>query len=203
MWRSPRPRSWCLQLAVGGVAMNAQYFGSVLPDQARFDLGSIVQFGLSSMLHNFGLPDRAALAIGSLQYAVFVALGIAWAGKLKQQSLAMVVLVPIAFAVTGGVYIHLTQLAAVLPVSVCRGEPNAPLITWAGVSLLTVPWNLLNALAPTALTVPHVAEVAARSVAGAALPGETAYLANFLAYVGIACVLCTLLAKSRLWQTAQ
>ncbi len=192
-----------LSLTVGGAAVNAQYFGGVLPDHARFELGSIVQFGLSSMLHNFGVPDRAALAIGSLQYALFVALGIALAGKLKQQSLAMVVLVPIALAVMGGVYIHLTQLAAVLPLAFVVASQTRSPMAWAGVSLLTVPWNLLNALAPTALTVPHVAEVAARSVAGAALPGETAYLANFLAYVGIACVLCTLLAKSRLWQTAQ
>lgn len=178
-----------LSLAVGGLAMNAQYFGSVLPEHARFELGSVVQFGLSSMLHNLGVPDRAALAFGSLQYALFVVLGIVLAGKLQKDLRALVVLVPIAFAVTGGVYIHLTQVAAVLPLAfVAAGKTRSP-VAWTGIALLTAPWNLLNALTPNTLVVPHIGDVAARSAAGAVTPGETAYLANLLAYAGIACVL--------------
>jgi len=163
-----------LSLVAGGVALNAQYFLQVLPGHARFELGSIVQFGLSSMLHNFGVPDGPALAIGAAQYALFVALGIRLAALYRRIIPAVVVLVPMAFAVIGGVYIHLTQLAAVLPLGFVAARRKPSGIAWTGIALLAFPWNLLNALGP------HM------------------YLANALAYAGVGCVLWSAFAGSSL-----
>jgi len=168
----------------GGIALNAQYFTAVLPAHARFELGSIVQFGLSSMLYNFGVPARIALAIGAAQYALFVLLGVGLAARYRRDVPAMLVLVPMAFAVIGGVYIHLTQLAAVLPLGfVVAGRKPSPL-PWIGISLVAIPWNLLEAATPNALIVPRLGEIA---------PGEFAYVANALVYAGIGCILWALL----------
>jgi hypothetical protein len=177
-----------LSFVAGGVGLSAQYFNSVLPAHAIFELGSVVQFGLSSMLHNFGVPDRAAIAIGAAQYACFVLLGILLAASLRHRIPAMVVLVPMALAVTGGVYIHLTQIAAVLPLAFVAASQTRSAIAWAGIGLLTVPWNLLNALTPNALVVPPLADVASRTLTGQYVHGELAYVANALVYSGIACV---------------
>ena len=178
-----------LSLLPHGTALNFEYLTRVLPQQARFELGSIVQFGLSSMLHNLGVPDNAALAIGSVQYALFIPLGIWLAARLRRQIPAAVVLVPIALAVTGGPYIHLTQIAAVLPLAFVVASRSSSPLAWAGVALLTLPWNLLNAIAPTTLVVPPVAEVLTGALSGQFPAGTTAYIANLLAYLGIACTL--------------
>lgn len=178
-----------LSLAAGGPALNAEYFGHVLPGHARFELGSIVQFGLSSMLHNFGVADGLALLIGSLQYAVFAVAAIVLARSFRRQDAAMVVLIPMALAVLGGVYIHLTQLAAVLPLAFVVASRRHCATAWVGIALLAVPWNLLEAFTPAALIVPRFADVLARSLRHQESPGAIAYLANALVYGGVACVI--------------
>jgi len=177
-----------LSVIAGGLALNAEYFRVVLPGHARIELGSIVQFSLSSMLYNFGVSDRTALALGSLQYALFVAGGVWLAHALRRFGPATAVLVPMALAVTGGVYIHLTQLAAVLPLAFVIAARTRSLLAWTGIALIAVPWNLLEAFTPATLTVPRLSEVIARVLERQGTAGEVAYLANALVYAGIACV---------------
>lgn len=172
-----------------GFALNVEYFARVLPQHAVFELGSIVQFGLSSMLHNFGVSNRAAIRIGAAQYACFVGLGIYVANLFRRRYPSAVVLAPMAFAVTGGVYVHLTQIAAVLPLGFLVASRCRSMVPWVGIILLTVPWNLLNALGRYPLQVPPFASVVANALAHQSSPGSIAYLANALVYTGIACVL--------------
>jgi hypothetical protein len=186
-----------LSLIAGGPALNIEYFAHVLPGHARFELGSIVQFGLSSMLHNFGLSDNVAIAIGSLQYAVFALLGIWLAQSLRPQTVAMVVLVPMALAVVGGVYIHLTQLAAVIPLAFVIASRTQSPLAWTGIVLLAVPWNLLDALTPTTLIVPRVADVLSQGLTHHNSPGELAYVANALVYAGVVCVFAAAVSGCR------
>jgi hypothetical protein len=180
-------------LALGRIELNVEYLSKYLPAHALSELGSVVQFGLSSMLHNFGVPDRAALAIGSAQYALFVIAGILLARSLRREVPAMTVLVPMAMAVTGGPYIHLTQVAGVLPLAFVTASRTRSRVAWAGIVLLTVPWNLLNALTPNTLVVPRVHEVVLRALMYQATPGGFAYIANALVYLGIACTFWSLL----------
>jgi hypothetical protein len=176
-----------LSLALGGIALNLEYFARALPAHALSELGSVIQFSLSSMLHNFGMTDRVALAIGSLQYALFIPAGIWLAHSLRRDIPAVVVLVPMALAVTGGTYIHLSQVVAVLPLAFVIATYTRSWIAWAGIVLLTVPWNLLNALTPTTLVVPPFSEMVAGAFDHQVPPGGFAYVANALVYLGIAC----------------
>ena len=181
-------------LALGRLELNTEYLSKYLPAHALSELGSVVQFGLSSMLHNFGVPDGAALAIGSAQYGLFVFAGILLARSLRREVPAMTVLVPLAFAVTGGPYIHLTQIAGVLPLAFVTASRTRSRVAWAGIVLLTVPWNLLNALTPNALVVPRAHEVMLKALAHQAAPGGFAYIANALVYLGIACTFWSVMA---------
>lgn len=189
-----------ISLAFGGVGLSAQYFTAVLPAHAAFELGSITQYGLSSMLHNFGVPDRAALAIGSAQYLAFAALGIWMASLFRRVSEALIVLIPMAVAVTGGVYIHLTQLAAVLPLALFVASRARSPLAWTSVVLLTIPWNLLNALTPATLSVPPATTVLARATAGENTAGGAAYVANLLVYLAVAGVFWVLYRSGGLAQ---
>lgn len=174
--------------------MNAEYLTSYLPAHAFSELGYVAQFGLSSMLHNFGVPDSAALAIGSAQYALFIIAGICLARSLRREIPAMTVLVPMALAVTGGPYIHITQIAGVLPLAFVTASVTRSRVAWAGIALLTMPWNLLNAFTPNTLVVPRAGEVMSRALAHEATAGGFAYIANALVYLGIACTFWSVLA---------
>lgn len=183
-----------ISLAFGGPGLTIHYFSSVLPAHAAFELGSITQFSLSSMLHNFGVPNRAALAIGSVQYLAFVLLGIWLASRLRRVGESLIVLIPMALAVTGGVYIHLTQIAAVLPLAFfVAGRTRSP-FAWASVVFLAIPWNLLNAFTASTLIVPPAMTAASSVIGGRGAPGGTAYLANFLVYLAIGCTFFALLS---------
>ena len=183
--------------AIAGFGLSAEYFTSVLPAHARFELGSIVQFGLSSMLHNFGVPDRTALAIGSVQYALFVVLGIWLAKSLRSLTPAAIVLAPIALAVTGGVYIHLTQMAAALPLGFLAASKLRSALPWLGITLLSLPWNLLEAFTPKTVTVPQFADAVGKVIAHQATPGGLAYVANTLAYLGIGSIFLAIALRPR------
>ncbi len=177
-----------LSLAAGGPTLNQEYFLHVLPGHAAFELGSITQFGLSSMLHNFGLPDRAALAIGSAAIrAVRNRRHLAGCIIFARSLVGSTLFVPIALAVTGGTYIHVTQVAAALPLAFVAVSRKQSKIGWAGVVLLSLPWNLLNASAVSIGNLPAFAEVISATLAGRSAPGELGYLANALIYAGIAC----------------
>ncbi|HEY1653874.1 MAG TPA: hypothetical protein VGF86_02035, partial [Candidatus Tumulicola sp.] len=184
-----------LSLLADGVPLNAEYFTSALPAHAWSELGSITQFSLSSMLHNFGVPGETALAVGSLQYGLFALLGL-WLAKLLGFEIpATVVLIPMALAVTGGTYIHLSQILAVLPLAFVAAKRGHAIVAYVAIALLTVPWNLLNAFSADALTVPRLADVLARALARQPTPGGMAYVANALVYLGIFLTFWTLLAS--------
>jgi hypothetical protein len=185
---------FALSLLAGGAALNGQYFLQVLPAHAALELGSITQFSLSSMLHNFGVPDRTALAIGSSQYVLFVLLGIWLAARLRSAIPAAVVLAPMALAVTGGVYIHLSQVAALLPLAFVVAARSGSQLAWTGIALLAIPWNLLEAFTPDTVVVPQAADVVANALAGQSTAGTLSYLVNLLVYIGIACVFWSLAA---------
>jgi len=101
---------------------------------------------------------------------------------------------PMALAVTGGPYIHITQIAGVLPLAFVTASRTRSKVAWAGIVLLTVPWNLLNALTPSTLVVPRAHEVMLRALAHQATAGGFAYIANVLVYLGIACTYWSVLA---------
>lgn len=130
-----------LSLLAGGTALNLEYLTAVLPAHAASELGTSAQYSLSALLHLIGLPDHVALTVGSAQYALFVIAGIWMARLLKHDMPASVVLVPLAFAVTGGTFIHQPELAGALPLALVLASRLNTGLAWLGVLMLAIPWE--------------------------------------------------------------
>ena len=126
---------------LAGGALNGEYFRLVLPAHAASELGTEGQYGLSSLLSVLGVPDRTALITGSLQYGAFVLLGLWLAHRLRSRLPAGVVLIPLACAVTGGTFVHLTQISAALPLAFLVVSQTTEAAAWLALALVAVPWQ--------------------------------------------------------------
>jgi hypothetical protein len=134
-----------VSLAVLGLATNFEYFTSVLPAHALSEATRDTQYSLTAVLFSLGAPEGVALRMGLLWYGAMLALGTFVAGLLarKTGNDAFLVCVPPAFAVFGGTFIHVTQIAAALPAAVLlissakKEQQSLPAIA---VLLLAVPW---------------------------------------------------------------
>ena len=136
-----------VSLAVLGPATNFEYFTSVLPAHALSEAARDTQYSLTAVLFSLGAPESVALRLGLLWYGAMLALGTFVAGLLarKTGNNAFFVCVPPAFAVFGGSFIHVTQIAAALPAAVLlisaeRKEQQYWLAAIA-LLLLAVPWT--------------------------------------------------------------
>lgn len=149
-----------------GPAVNVEYFTSVLPSHALSELTRDTQYSLSAVLAAFGTSSSLALRAGMLWYLVMVVAGIIAGGKLARQTgnPAWVVCAPPAFAVFGGTFIHITQIAAAAPAALLLAL-MAPVRyrVWAGVALLAliVPWGWVVSPALIVAPVVPIAVVAA------------------------------------------
>lgn len=124
----------------GGAAMNIEYLTQVLPAHAASELGTRVQYSLSTILHLLGVPEHAAILAGTLQYCLFVVLGILVAYALRRRVPAAALLAPVAFAVGGGTFVHDTQIAAAIPFALLLASQLRSIVSWSAVALLAIPW---------------------------------------------------------------
>ena len=135
-----------VSLAVLGAATNFEYFTSVLPAHALSEVARDTQYSLTAVLFSLGAPESVALRTGLLWYAAMLALGTFVGGLLarKTGNNAFFVCIPPAFAVFGGSFIHVTQIAAALPAAVllisCAKKEQQSLAAIA-LLLLAVPWT--------------------------------------------------------------
>jgi hypothetical protein len=104
---------------------------------------------LSALLGQFGLSERLALELGSLSYLAMTVLGVWTAGRLVRplQNAGVLVLAAPAFALFGGVYVHVHQMAVALPLGLLllsrwRSQRLAAALTLA-IVVLAVPWQTL------------------------------------------------------------
>jgi hypothetical protein len=135
-----------LSVATLGVATNVEYFTSVLPAHALSEATRDTQYSLTAILSALGVAQSAAVRAGTLWYIVMLTVGAFVAGPLakKTRNDAVLVCVPPAFAVFGGTFIHVTQIAAAVPAAVLAmnyaKRPYRELALLALV-LLAVPWG--------------------------------------------------------------
>jgi hypothetical protein len=146
-----------VSLAVLGPATNFEYFTSVLPAHALSEIARDTQYSLTAVLFSLGAPASVALRMGLLWYGAMLALGTFVAGLLarKTGNNAFFVCVPPAFAVFGGSFIHVTQIAAALPAAVLliAAEKNEQhLVATIALLLLAVPWTW--AISPALIIAP-------------------------------------------------
>jgi hypothetical protein len=143
-------------LAVGPQVALA-YFTTVLPAHAVSEVNNLGQDSLASLLYHVGVPAQAAVHLGSLQYLLLAVGGLYLAGRLYKQygDLSWLILLPAAFAVIGGPFIHLSEVAMVIPLACLIVMRRPTIAATLALILLAIPsesvinWALLAA--PAAL----------------------------------------------------
>ncbi len=135
-----------LSLLALGPAANLEYFTSVLPAHALSEATRDTQYSLTAVLAALGLPPArrcAAVRSGTPRCS--------WRDDFRRDgsrkrtpNAAFLACIPPAFAVFGGTFIHVTQIAAALPAAVLlAGYATRTVRTLAVVALLAlaVPWD--------------------------------------------------------------
>ncbi len=137
-----------LSLSYIGVARNIEYFTVVLPAHANSEVAFFTgQYGLSALLYRASVPAPLALRLGGISYVAMTALGV-WAARRCAVAFgdrAFVPLVPVAFALVGGPFIHIHQTAAAIPAAFllfAHAPAQRPLLRWALV-FLAIPWDAI------------------------------------------------------------
>jgi hypothetical protein len=140
-----------LSFATAGAASTLSYLTTVVPAHALAEVSRDNQYSLSSVLAAVGLPDASAVFIGSLSYAVMLALGVIVALRLAPRigEPAMIVLVPPAFSLLGGSFVHTLEIAAAVPACLVLFKHAAIHRAWifAALLLLAVPWMMATSAA--------------------------------------------------------
>ena len=189
------PRTRRALLACGAVALAAslwfaspgiclEYVREVLPAHARSQVGQFgVQYSLTALLYALGANGATAVALGMLSYVAMVVAGIALARALAKRyaDQAFLVLLPPAFALVFGTFVHLAQMAVALPaVALLIGHARPPWLrraAYAALLALAIPWgSVADSAAFGALLWPHAAaprHVALPAADAAALAEQT------------------------------
>lgn len=121
------------------------YLFTVLPAHARAEIPSSVQYGVTWMLHALRASDAAALAGGSVSYAVVAILGIASSGIAfaRMGDRACCALIAPAFAVFGGTFVHYAHIMSAIPAALLlatRASGVRRITCDVAALLLIVPW---------------------------------------------------------------
>ena len=133
-----------VSIASGGIAHSLAYVTSVLPAHALSEVSRDNQYSLSTVVAALGVPDGAAVLAGTLSYLFLTAIGVAVGLQLARRyhDRAFVALVPCAFSLLGGSFVHTEAIAAAVPAALLlyshateyRGRLFIVLV------LLAVPW---------------------------------------------------------------
>jgi len=147
-----RVRLVLLGVVVGGVALagvgvhaTLEYLTRALPAQVRAETAAQEQYSLTYLLHRMGASDGVAVGAGNALYALALVLGVALARILARGPAgpAALAFVPAAAAAISGPYVHLHQIAVVLPAALlcaARLPAQRALFGWS-VLLLAIPWG--------------------------------------------------------------
>jgi hypothetical protein len=129
-----------------GVPANVAYVREVLPAHALANAYEW-QYSLTSVLTSAGVDGPLAVRLGELMFATMVVAG-AWVAvriRVITGDRAALVLVPPAFALFGGVHVHVQQIAVAFPAALYVGArfPQVRTLAATGVSLAMIPWNVV------------------------------------------------------------
>jgi hypothetical protein len=131
-------------LAIGGPATALGYFAQTLPAQAFSEVYANDQYSLTHLAAAAGVGASTALRIGVVSYLLMAGAGIVTAQRIARQSGSeYLALVPPAFVLVGGTFLHDIQFMAALPLAlVLLGRTPAPnRVVAVAAILLAVAWN--------------------------------------------------------------
>jgi hypothetical protein len=130
-----------------GWATSLSYVRDVVPAHALANVYEW-QFSLTSILTSAGVAAPAAIRAGEIMFAAMTVLGVAVALRLRKLTgdAAVVVIVPPAFALFGGVHVHFQQLAVAFPAILyaCARYPRVRALAASGVAFAMIPWNVMG-----------------------------------------------------------
>jgi hypothetical protein len=133
-------------IAALGLPLTVAYARDVLPAHALANAYEW-QYSLTSVLTSAGIDASRAVMLGELMFASMLLLGIAVAVRLRRLTgdTAVLVLVPPAFALFGGVHVHVQQLVAAFPAGLyaCVRFPRVRALAAAGIAFAMIPWNVV------------------------------------------------------------
>ena len=133
-------------LSVFGAGWNVtiSYLTAVLPAHALSEVSRDNQYSLATIAGALGVPDASAALLGSLSYIAMTAVGVIVAARLcrRYEEPALAVLVPPAFSLLGGSFVHTAEIAAAVPAALLLATRSSALRPWfvAALLLLAVPW---------------------------------------------------------------
>lgn len=133
-----------LSIATAGWNVAVSYATTVLPAHALSEVSRDNQYSLATVAGALGVPDASAALAGTLSYVVMTIVGGIVALRLQRRfdEPALAVLVPPAFALLGGSFVHTAEIAAAVPAALLlatrSGSTRARFV--AALLLLAVPW---------------------------------------------------------------
>jgi hypothetical protein len=152
VWQ-PRTRAVLVPIALllAGVSFaalgwdkNVEYVTRVLPYHALSEIGSNRQFSLSAIVHALGGSNSWALRAGFFSYLGMASIGIVLAQRAATgfKNEAFLVAVPPVAAMIGGSFLHVTQIAAAIPLGllVLREAPQYRMWLLTALICLAIPW---------------------------------------------------------------
>jgi hypothetical protein len=139
-------------LTLGGDT-NLEYVRTVLHAHAAGNVAERSQFSTTHFAWVAGVASRPALVLGNVWYGCAAVAGIWTALRLRRTlGIAALALIPPAFAVFGGLYVHYSQLVLAIPAYLLvlgRMPAKAPWLS-AAIFVLAVPWLALAGFPPFA-----------------------------------------------------
>jgi hypothetical protein len=132
-----------LSVALLGMEENIEYFTSVIGAHALSETLNVKQLSLAALLARSGLPALLAVRIGTLWYTAMIVAGISLAQRIafRLRRPALLVLLPVAFAMIGGPFVHVAQIAALMPAALLLADARrADTSVAISIMLLAVPW---------------------------------------------------------------
>ena len=130
-----------------GIPLTVGYLVDVVPAHALANAYEW-QFSLTSLLTSLGVGAPLAIRSGEIMFGVMTALGVWIAWRLMRMSgdRALMLIVPPAFAVFGGVHVHFQQIAAAFPaiLYVAVRYPQVRMLAACALGLSMIPWNVMG-----------------------------------------------------------
>lgn len=167
-----------ISIASVGGATCLEYLDAVLPAHARSEVAGFgAQYSLTSLLYAFGVSEQQALRLGEASYALMTLAAIFFAARIAKRTrdAAFIVLVPGAFAPFGGVFVHIHQMAAAVPLALVllSRSQRIPLPALLAVIALAIPWESIAETPPVVnlyarghiYTTPHLPSVRPNALA--------------------------------------
>jgi Glycosyltransferase family 87 len=140
-----------ISVASGGLAHTLVYVTAVLPAHALSEVSRDNQYSFSTVAAALGVPDRGAVLAGGISYILMGALGVVVGLRLAARygERAFTLLVPPAFVLLGGSFVHTEVISAAVPAALLlftRAQPRRGWLLMV-VVLLAVPWMLATSAA--------------------------------------------------------